>query len=60
MKAKLGRPLSDNPKNIQMRIRFSEEEMQKLEYCCKELNLNKSEIIRKGIDMIYNNIQVAN
>lgn len=52
---KMGRP-TDNPKNIQMRIRLSEEENDKLEFCSKELKLSKSDIVRLGIEKVYQEI----
>ncbi len=50
--AKMGRPTTD-PKDNQFRIRLSDSEVERLEYCQKITGLNKSEIVRKGIDKIY-------
>ena len=47
-----GRPTND-PKNLNTRIRLSEKDVKKLEYCCKETGKKKSEIIREGIDKVY-------
>jgi hypothetical protein F3_00422 len=54
-KKKMGRP-TINPKNIQTRIRMSEEEVEKLEFCAKEKNITKSEVIRLGIEKVYQEI----
>lgn len=53
---KLGRPKGIT-KNIQTRIRLSEEEAEKLEFCSKTMNLSKTEIIRIGIDKVYKEIK---
>ena len=47
-----GRPTSD-PKTLNTRIRLSQIDTEKLEYCCKETGKKKSEIIREGIDKVY-------
>lgn len=47
-----GRP-TDDPKNLNTRIRLSEKDIEKLNYCCKQTGKNKSEIIREGIDKVY-------
>ncbi|EFS20585.1 hypothetical protein FSBG_00082 [Fusobacterium gonidiaformans 3-1-5R] len=54
-KKKMGRP-TNNPKNIQTRIRMTEEEAKKLDFCAKTLNTSKTEIISKGVDKIYQEI----
>ncbi|MDO4282342.1 MAG: hypothetical protein Q4D02_01785 [Clostridia bacterium] len=48
----MGRPTSD-PKNLNTRIRLSETDVKKLNYCCKKTGKLKSEIIREGIDKVY-------
>lgn len=53
---KKGRP-TNNPKNIQMRIRMSEEDNSKLEICSKKLNISKSDVVRLGIEKVYQEIK---
>ena len=53
MSPRTGRPPSGNPKKNNTRIRMSDEELKKLEYCCKVLGLTKAEVIRQGIDRVY-------
>lgn len=55
-KKKMGRP-TINPKNIQVRIRMSEEEAEKLEFCAKEKKVTKTEIINLGITKVYQEIK---
>lgn len=53
---KMGRP-TNNPKNTQMPVRFSDEDIQKLEYCAKVTGKSKAEIIRMGIDKVYKELK---
>lgn len=57
MAARTGRPPSDNAKDNQYRIRLTDEELEKLDYCSKTLNKTKAEIIREGIDKVYQELQ---
>lgn len=50
--SRTGRP-TDDPKVNNMRVRLSDGDMQKLDYCCKVLGLTKAEIIRQGIEEMY-------
>ncbi len=57
MSPRNGRPPSKNPKTHETRIRMSDTDVEKLEFCCRETRLTKSDIIRKGIDKIYNELK---
>lgn len=48
----LGRPKSENPKNIRLEIRLTQEQSQKLEECSKEMSVTKTDVIIKGIDLV--------
>ena len=56
MTKKMGRP-TDNPKNIELKVRISEEEKDKLVYCIQHSSKNKSEIVRDGIDKVYQELK---
>ena len=51
-----GRPPSKNPKNIDTRIRLSEQEANMLEFCSSKTGLTKADIIRRGNKKIYDEI----
>ena len=53
---KMGRP-TDNPRINNTRIRMSDEEVRQLEYCCKQTGMTKADVIRKGIQLVYDSIQ---
>lgn len=51
-----GRP-TDDPKTLSTRIRLSEEDVQRLEYCAEKTGMTKSEIIRLGIREVYEKLK---
>ncbi len=52
MSPRTGRPKAENPKNIDVKVRFDEiRHKQLLDYCQKN-NLTRTEAIRKGIDLL--------
>ncbi|WP_303155483.1 hypothetical protein [Phascolarctobacterium faecium] len=56
-KKKLGRPISENPKNIQMRIRLTEKENIMLNECADALNTTKSNVLITGLQKVYTEIK---
>lgn len=54
--SKMGRP-TDNPKEVQMRIRLSKKDSEKLNFCSDSLKINKSDVVRMGIDKIYQELK---
>ncbi len=51
-----GRPPSDNPKGHRKSYRLSDDDIQKLEICIKTTGLTATEIIRKGINLMYQKV----
>lgn len=51
-----GRP-TDDPKNLNTRIRLSKNDVEKLNYCTGKLGVKKSEVIRMGINKVYENLK---
>lgn len=56
MSPRIGRPKSDNPKKNQTKIRTTDEELKKIEFCAEKLGISKTEVILKGVDMVYTEI----
>ena len=52
-----GRPKIENPKNIRLEIRLTQEQSDDLEYCARELNKNKTEVINLGIQKIKDELE---
>ena len=52
MSPRTGRPKTENPKDIQLKIRADKQTMDDLDFCCEKLNKNRSDIIRLGIQKV--------
>lgn len=52
MSPRTGRPTED-PKKTRLELRLSDGDTKKLDFCCRTLGLTKSEVIRRGIDKVY-------
>lgn len=51
---KTGRPpIGGSSKDRGYRVRMSDEELSRLEFCSKVLQIPKSEVIRRGLDKMY-------
>ena len=53
---KMGRP-TDSPKDISLRIRIDAQTDKKLKECSESHKITKSEVIRQGIDRIYDDLK---
>ena len=56
MSPSTGRPKSESPKNIQLKIRADKETIQDLDYCCIAKKMTRSDIIRLGIQKVKKEI----
>lgn len=54
---KIGRPLSETPKHKTLRIRVDDETIKKIEDCSTKLAINRSEVVRRGIDMVSDSLK---
>lgn len=55
-----GRPPSKDPKVHDTKIRMSDNDIEMLEYCCRESGKKKAEIIRMGIRKVYEELKNKN
>ena len=51
-----GRP-TDNPKQLSTRVRLSQEDVDRLEYCAEKTGQSKADIIRQGIKSVYDRLK---
>ena len=56
MSKKMGRPLSNNPRNHKLFIRLTDKENDNLEKCCSITNKSKAELVRDGLVVVTNKI----
>lgn len=54
MSAKMGRPLSDNPRRYVVSCKLTEKELRLLDEYCNINNISKSEVLKKSIKTIIN------
>ncbi len=59
MSPRTGRP-TDNPKRNQTKIRMTDDEVAKLNYCSEKLGLTKTAVINLGIDKVYAELKGKN
>lgn len=57
MTPRTGRPPEDDARRYREYVRLNDEEREKLEYCKREGKKSKAEIIREGIDLIYQRLK---
>lgn len=55
-KKKMGRP-TDSPKDTMFRVRLDKESEKKLSISADKLQISKSDVVRKGIDSVYDNLE---
>ena len=51
-----GRPPIENPKNVRIEIRLDKSDLEKLDACAAREKTSRSEIIRRGIALIFNGV----
>lgn len=47
-----GRPPIENPKNVRFEVRLTQEQAKKLAYCAKKLEVSRTDVINKGIELV--------
>lgn len=55
-KKKIGRPTTDL-KNHELKIRMSDSYMEKLAFCQQKTGMTRADVIRKGIDEVYQKLK---
>lgn len=53
MSPRTGRPPKENPKSTRIQIRLDDADIAKLDACVKRDNTSRSDIIRRGIELVY-------
>lgn len=56
MSPRTGRPTS-NPKTTEIKVRATEQDREKLLYCCQMTGKTQYEIVMEGIDKVYQKIK---
>ncbi len=53
---KIGRPTNE-PKSYRESFRLSEKDMEKIKFCMEKTGMSKTDVIRKGIDRVYGELE---
>ena len=48
-----GRPPVEEPKNVKIGLRVSEEERNRLRAYCEKMNLTQSQVLKEALDLLY-------
>ncbi len=54
---KMGRPPVEKPLKDRIFVLVSEETKERLKACTEELSTTRSDVVRKGIDMVYDSLK---
>lgn len=57
MSPKTGRPPKENPKNLKINVRLTEQTAHDLQECADKLNTSRANVIEKGIQLVKNTIK---
>lgn len=47
-----GRPPIDNPKNVRFEVRLTQDQADQLTYCAEKLEVSKTDVITKGVELV--------
>lgn len=53
---KIGRPVSPDSKHTMFRVRLDDKSTSKLDECAEKLEITRSEVVRKGIDKMHDDL----
>ncbi|MDE7323101.1 MAG: CopG family transcriptional regulator [Lachnospiraceae bacterium] len=57
MSPRTGRPPKENPRNVNLNIRITKEESERIQNCAEKLNMTRTDTIMKGIEMVEKEVK---
>jgi len=57
MSPRTGRPPKENPRNVNLNIRITKEESERIQNCADKLNMTRTDTIMKGIGMVEKEVE---
>lgn len=57
MSPRTGRPPKDNPRNVNLNIRITRGEAERIQQCANKLNVTRTDAIMKGIELVEKEIE---
>ena len=52
MNSQIGRPKVDNPKDVEVTVRFDKQTNKSLIEYCERKNITRAEAVRRGVDLL--------
>lgn len=52
MSPRTGRPPKENPRNVNLNIRITNDEAKRIQECADKMNMTRTDTIMKGISMV--------
>lgn len=56
MGSRIGRP-TNNPKTTEIKVRATEDDKQKLKFCCEKTGMTQYQVVMKGINRLYEELK---
>jgi uncharacterized protein (DUF1778 family) len=56
MSPRTGRPPKENPRNVNLNIRITEDESRRIKECADKLKMTRTDTIMKGIELVEKEI----
>ena len=57
MSPRTGRPPKEVTKDVNLGLRITKETAEKLQWCAEKLNVSRTEVIEKGIDLVERSLK---
>lgn len=57
MSPRTGRPPKEVTKDVSLGLRITKETAEKLQWCAEKLNVSRTEVIEKGIDLVERSLK---
>ncbi len=57
MSPRTGRPPKENPRNVNLNIRITKKESERIQKCADKLNMTRTDAIMKGINLVEKEIE---
>lgn len=57
MSPKMGRPPKENPRNVNLNIRITNDEAKRIQECADKMNMTRTDTIMKGIGLVEKEIE---
>lgn len=57
MSPKIGRPPKENPRNVNLNIRITNDEARRIQNCADKMSITRTDAIMKGISLVEKELE---